>query len=258
MHPLGHVGEHFQVQGPLNVARSPQGRPVLVQAGASEWGRQLAAETAEVVFGATPTIEEGRAFYADVKGRMPAAGRDPEDLKVMPGVFVTVGRTEDEARQKRAELQALIHPDVGVGLLSRHVGLDLSGLDLDGPFPDLPEGHDKTAIHRAQVVSDLAKRDNLTLREVAILFADGRGHLEVCGTPGQVVDVMESWFTTGAADGFNVLPPVLPASLVDFVDLVVPELQRRGLFRTRYEGRTLRDHLGLKVPERGALRMRPA
>jgi FMN-dependent oxidoreductase (nitrilotriacetate monooxygenase family) len=254
MHVLGHAGEHFQVQGPLNVARSPQGHPVVVQAGASEWGRQLAAETAEVVFSATPTIEEARAFYADVKGRMPAAGRDPDELKVMPGIFVTVGRTAAEAQEKRAHLQSLIHPEVGLGLLSKHVGLDLTGLDIDGPFPELPEGHDQTAIHRAQVVSDLAKREGLNLRQLAILFADGRGHFEVCGTPGHVVDVMEELFTTGAADGFNVLPPVLPASLDDFVDLVVPELQRRGLFRTRYEGTTLRGHLGLKVPERGHLR----
>jgi FMN-dependent oxidoreductase (nitrilotriacetate monooxygenase family) len=258
MHVLGHVGEHFRVQGPLNVARSPQGRPVLVQAGASEWGRQLAAETAEVVFSATPTIDEGRAFYGDVKRRMPATGRDPDDLKVMPGIFVTVGRTEDEAHEKRALLQSLIHPEVGIGLLSRHVGMDLTGLDLDGPFPDLPEGHDRTAIFRAQVVSDMAKRDGLNLRQLAILFADGRGHLEVCGNPCQIVDVMEEWFTTGAADGFNVLPPVLPASLVDFVDLVIPELQRRGLFRTEYEGRTLRGHLGLKIPRLGDLRRPPA
>jgi alkanesulfonate monooxygenase SsuD/methylene tetrahydromethanopterin reductase-like flavin-dependent oxidoreductase (luciferase family) len=227
-----------------------------VQAGASEWGRQLAAETAEVVFTATPTIEDGRTFYADVKGRMPAVGRDPQELKVMPGIFVTVGRTEDEAAEKRGLLQGLIHPDVGVGLLSRHVGMDLTGLDLEGPFPELPEGHDKTAIYRAQVVSDLAKRENLNLRQVANLFADGRGHLEVCGTPAQIVDVMEAWFTTGAADGFNVLPPVLPASLDDFVEMVIPELQRRGLFRKRYEATTLRGHLGLGVPPPGSHRAR--
>lgn len=256
MHVLGHAGEHFRVQGPLNVARSPQGRPVLVQAGASEWGRQLAAETAEVVFSASPTIEEARAFYADVKGRMPAAGRNPDDLKMMPGIFVTVGRTEDEALEKHAQLQGLIHPEVGVGLLSRHVGMDLTGLDIDGPFPELPEGHDQTAISRARLVSDLAKRENLNLRQLSMLFADGRGHFDMCGTPTQIVDAMEEWFTTGAADGFNVLPPVLPASLDDFVDLVVPELQRRGLFRTRYEGTTLRGHLGLKVPEHGRLRAR--
>ncbi len=251
MHALGHAGEHFRVEGPLNVARSPQGRPVVVQAGASEAGRQLAAETAEVVFCATPTIEEARAFYADVKRRMPAAGREPDELKIMPGIFVTVGRTEEEAREKRALLQDLIHPAVGLGLLSKHVGLDLTELDPDGPFPELPEGHDKIHLYRAQVVSDLAKREGLNLGQLAILFADGRGHFEVCGTPGQVVDAMEAWFTTGAADGFNVLPPVLPASLDDFVDLVVPELQRRGLFRERYEETTLRGHLGLSVPNRG-------
>ena len=242
-----HAGEHFRVLGPLNVARSPQGRPVLVQAGASEWGRQLAAETAEVVFSATPTIDEARAFYADVKRRMPAAGRDPEELKLMPGIFVTVGRTESEAREKRAMLQDLIHPDVGLGLLSKHVGLDLTEMNLDGPFPELPPDHDRTHLYRAQVVADLARREHLNLRQLAILFADGRGHFEVCGTATQIVDVMEEWLRTGAADGFNVLPPVLPASLDDFVELVVPELRRRGLVRDRYEGRTLRDHLGLEI-----------
>jgi N-acetyl-S-(2-succino)cysteine monooxygenase len=258
MRVLNHAGEHFRVKGPLNVARSPQGRPVVVQAGASEWGRQLAAETAEVIFSASPTIEEGRAFYADVKGRMPEVGRDPDDLKVMPGIFVTVGRTDDEAREKHAELQSLIHPDVGVGLLSRHTGLDLTGLDIEGPFPELPEDHDEKAISRARLVSDLAKREGLNLRELAMLFADGRGHLEVCGGPVHVADVMEDWFTTGAADGFNVLPPVLPASLDDFVELVVPELRRRGLFRTQYEGTTLRGHLGLRVPRPGELHVRRA
>lgn len=258
MHTLAHAGEHFRVLGPLNVARSPQGRPVLVQAGASEWGRQLAAETAEVVFSATPTIEEARAFYADVKGRMPAAGRDPDEIKMMPGIFVTVAPTESEAREKREMLQDLIHPDVGLGLLSKHVGLDLTEMDPDGPFPELPPDHDKTHLYRAQVVADLAKREGLNLRQLAILFADGRGHFEVCGTPSQIVDIMEEWLRTGAADGFNILPPVLPASLDDFVDQVVPELRRRGLVRERYEGRTLRDHLGLRVPEMGHLRRRAA
>jgi FMN-dependent oxidoreductase (nitrilotriacetate monooxygenase family) len=246
MHRLGHSGEHFQVMGPLNVARSPQGRPVLVQAGASEEGKDLAAETAEVVFAAAPTIEEGRAFYADVKGRMAGFGRKPDELKIMPGFYVTLGRTRAEAEEKRAYLQGLIHPEVGLSLLAQRTGLDLSGHDVDGPLPEIPA---ETAISsRATLLSDMARRENLTIRQLYTRIAGGRGHFDICGTPDDVADVMEEWFTTGAADGFNIMAPVLPGGLQDFVDLVVPELQRRGLYRTRYEGTTLRDHLGLARP----------
>ena len=246
MHTLNHVGEHFKVMGPLNVARSPQGRPVLVQAGASEDGKQLAAETAEVVFAATPTIEEARAFYSDVKGRMPACGRNPDELKIMPGFFITVGETEGEAREKREALQRLIHPEVGLALLSQRMGLDLSGYDVDGPAPELPP--DTVISSRATLLMDMARRNNMTIRQLYTQIAGGRGHFDICGTPSQIADVMEEWFTTGAADGFNVMPPIFPDSLVDFVDKVVPELQRRGLFRTAYEASTLRENLGLSRP----------
>lgn len=246
MHTLNHVGDHFKVKGPLNVARSPQGRPVLVQAGASEDGKSLAAETAEVVFTATPTIEEGRAFYSDLKSRMAAFGREPDELKIMPGFFVTVGDTQEEAHEKREVLQRLIHPEVGIALLSQRMGLDLSGFDVDGPLPDVPQ--DKVISSRVTLLMDMARRDNMTIRQLYTQIAGGRGHYDICGTPEHIADVMEEWFQTGAADGFNVMPPVFPDSLTDFVDKVVPELQRRGLFRTRYEGTTLRENLGLSRP----------
>lgn len=256
MHTLNHVGENFKVMGPLNVARSPQGRPVLVQAGASEDGKQLAAETAEVVFAATPTIEEARAFYADVKGRMPACGRDSDELKIMPGFFITVGKTEGEAQEKRETLQRLIHPEVGLALLSQRMGLDLSGHDIDGPVPEVAS--DAVISSRATLLMDMARRNNMTIRQLYTQIAGGRGHFDICGTPSHIADVMEEWFTTGAADGFNVMPPMFPDSLADFVDQVVPELQRRGLFRTAYEGLTLRENLGLaRPPSRHAAKPRP-
>jgi FMN-dependent oxidoreductase (nitrilotriacetate monooxygenase family) len=246
MHVLGHAGEHFSVAGPLNVARSPQGRPVLVQAGASDDGKDLAAETAEVVFAAAPTVEEARAFYADVKGRMAAFGRHTDDLKIMPGFYVTLGRTLEEAQEKRSQLQGLIHPEVGLALLVQRTGLDLTGHDVDGPLPEiLPE---QAISSRATLLADMARRENLTIRQLYTRIAGGRGHFDICGTPEQVADVMEEWFTTGAADGFNVMPPILPTGLSEFVDLVVPLLQRRGLYRTAYEGTTLREHLGLARP----------
>ena len=246
LHTLGHTGENFKVLGPLNVARSPQGRPVLVQAGASEQGKELAAETAEVVFAATPSIAEGRAFYTDVKGRMARFRRSPDDLKIMPGFFVTVGRTDREAREKREYLQSLIHPEVGLALLEQRTGLDLTGCDVDGPLP--PINPNQAISSRASLLSDMARRENLTIRQLYTQIAGGRGHFDVCGSASTVADVMQNWFETGAADGFNIMPPVMPGGLDDFVDLVTPELQSRGLLRTQYEGATLRDRLGLRRP----------
>ena len=246
MHVLRHAGEHFNVMGPLNVARSPQGRPVLVQAGASEEGMVLAAETAEVVFSAAPTLEDARSFYSDVKGRMGKFGREADDLKIMPGFFITVARTRQEAQEKHDYLQSLLHPEVGLALLEQRTGLDLSGHDVDGPFPDLPAG--EVVSSRATLIRDMAMKDELTIRQTWERIAGGRGHFDFHGSPGDVADVMEQWFKSGAADGFNIMPPVMPGGLDDFVDLVVPELQKRGLYRTRYEGPTLREHLGLKRP----------
>ena len=246
MHRLGHVGEHFSVAGPLNVARSPQGRPVLVQAGASEEGVELAAETAEVVFAATPTLVEAKAFYSDLKTRLVKHGRELDDLKIMPGFFITVGPTRSEAQEKHEYLQSLLHAEVGLALLEQRTGLDLQGHDVDGPFPELPEG--EVVSSRATLIRDTAIKDGLSIRQTWQRIAGGRGHFDFHGSASDVADVMEEWFTGGGADGFNIMPPIMPGGLEDFVDLVVPELQRRGLFRTRYEGTTLRENLGLKRP----------
>ncbi len=243
LHVLNHEGDDFRVRGPLNIARSPQGHPVIVQAGSSDDGRDLAAETAEVVFTAHPSIDSGTAFYSDLKTRMLEYGREPDDLKIMPGILVTVAETQSEAQEKYESLQALIDPVIGLSLLSERVGMDLSGYPIDGPLPELsPQLMTQS---RPALMANLARRENLTIRQLYLRIAGGRGNLQVIGTPAQVADVMQEWFEKSAADGFNLLPPVLPSALEDFVNLVVPELQRRGLFRTSYESRTLRGNLGL-------------
>lgn len=247
LHIPNHQGEHFSVRGPLNVARPPQGYPVIVQAGSSEDGKNLAAQTAEVIFTAQQTLQEAQAFYADVKGRLANYGRNPDHLKIMPGVFPIIGKTEQEAKNKFDQLQELIHPIVGLGLLSGMIGgFDLSGYPLDGPLPDLPETN--AGKSRQKLLIDLAHRENLTIRQLYLAIAGARGHRQILGTPAQIADQLEDWFVNGGADGFNIMPPYLPGSLDEFVDLVIPELQRRGLFRTEYEGQTLRENLGLPRP----------
>ncbi|HEX4207249.1 MAG TPA: LLM class flavin-dependent oxidoreductase [Ktedonobacteraceae bacterium] len=247
LHVLNHKGKHFSVRGPLNVARPPQGYPVLIQAGASQAGREFAAETAEVIFTAQQTLAEAQAFYADIKGKLAAYGRSPEHLKIMPGVFPVIGRTEEEAKEKYDQLQGLIHPKVGLALLSGLVGgVDLSDYPLDGPLPELPETNANKS--RLQLVSDLAGRENLTIRELYLAVAGARGHWTIWGTPEQIADQLEDWFVNDAADGFNIMPPYLPGGLDEFVESVLPVLRQRGLFRTEYEGRTLRENLGLPRP----------
>jgi alkanesulfonate monooxygenase len=246
MHVLNHKGKYFQVEGPLNVARSPQGQPVIVQAGASEEGRELAAKSADVIFGASQNMAMAQDFYADVKGRLARYGRRPGDLKILPGLTATVAPTREEAQAKFDELQELIHPDVGLAYLSRRIGHDFRGMDPDMPAPDLP-AVDDVGTRSGQMLA-LAKREKWTLRQLYQHFAATRGHMVLVGTPTMVVDAMQEWFESGACDGFNVLPSIFPDELDSFVDLVVPELQRRGLYRTRYEGNTLRDRLGLPVP----------
>ena len=243
---LDHKGEHLSVRGPLNIARPVQGWPVIVQAGASEAGRQLAAETAEVIFGSSRTMADAQSFYADVKARMRAIGRNPAHLKVLPGALVIVGNTQAEAQAKKAQLDSLVHPDSGVPNLSIRLGVDASGFDLDAPLPDIPVTNQSQSGQAGLVA--LARRDNLTVRQLAQL-AGGYGGLSMVGTPATIADTMQAWLETEACDGFNVMFPTVPAGLDDFVDLVVPELQRRGLFRRDYEGTTLRDHLGLPRPE---------
>ncbi|WP_027780012.1 LLM class flavin-dependent oxidoreductase [Paraburkholderia caledonica] len=247
LHALNHRGAHFKVKGPLNVARTPQGWPVVVQAGASEAGRDLAAQTAEVIFVAHQTLDEAQSFYRDVKGRLARYGRHPDDLKIMPGIFPVIGRTQEEAEEKFAALQALIHPVVGVSLLSKMAGgVDLSPYPIDGPVPELPETNGGKS--RQQLLLDLARRENLTIRDLYLRIAGARGHRQVVGTPESIADQLQQWFEEEAADGFNIMSPWLPGGLVEFADRVVPELQRRGLFRTEYEGATLRENLGLRRP----------
>ena len=246
MHVLDHHGPHLNVRGPLNIARPVQGWPVIVQAGSSEPGRQLAAETAEIVFSAEADIVAARRFYADVKGRMRAAGRDPDHLKILPAAFVVVGGTAAEAQAIRDRLDRLVHYDSGIASLSNSLGFDVSGYDPDGPLPEIPETNaSKTARER---VLALARGTQATIRQLAQKVGS-YGGLAFVGTAQMIADDMERWLLTEASDGFNVMFPFLPAGLDAFVDEVVPELQRRGLFRLDYEGSTLREHLGLPRPE---------
>ncbi|MBP1206353.1 FMN-dependent oxidoreductase (nitrilotriacetate monooxygenase family) [Duganella sp. 1411] len=247
---LNHRGPHFAVAGPLNVSRSPQGRPVVVQAGGSEAGRELAAATAEVVFTAQPSLAKARDFYRDMKRRVVAYGRAPASLKVMPGLFAVVGESQGEADDKFGQLQQLIEPKAGLALLGRMIGnFDLSGYPLDGPLPELPPTQDGQR-SRQQLLTDLAQGENLTIRQLYERIAGGRGHFTVVGTAAAVADQMQAWFEQEAADGFNFMAPALPGGLDDFLSLVVPELQRRGLFRTAYQGTTLREHLGLNASDK--------
>ncbi|MCC7123012.1 MAG: LLM class flavin-dependent oxidoreductase [Gammaproteobacteria bacterium] len=249
LHVLDHRGPEFQVRGPLNVARPVQGWPVIVQAGASEAGRQIAAETAEAVFGAANTLAAGREFYADVKARVRAAGRDPEHLKILPGAFVVIGDTLAAARAAKKRLDALVHPESAIASLGVLLGHDVSGCPLDGPLPEIPETNASRS-SRAKLVA-MARDEGMTLRELAQYAGGSYGLLEFIGTPATIADAMEEWLMSDACDGFNIMFPFLPQGLDDFVTRVVPELQRRGLFRHAYEGTTLRDHLGLpRIPNR--------
>ena len=250
IHAVNHQGEWFSVAGPLNISRPVQGHPVVVQAGSSEAGKELAARTAEVIFTAWQTLEEAQAFYADVKGRMAKYGRSPEELKIMPGVFPVIGHTEGEAYEKKQELVDLIPEGAGVSLLSKMINVDLSGYPLDGPVPELPDLEEINGTKsRFQLVKDVADREGYTIRQLYQHIAGARGHREIKGTPVQIADQLQEWFENGAADGFNVMPPYLPGGLDDFVDQVIPELQKRNLFKTEYTGSTLRENLGLQRPK---------
>ncbi|MBC9177248.1 LLM class flavin-dependent oxidoreductase [Pseudoroseomonas ludipueritiae] len=245
LHVLDHKGEFFQVRGPLNVARPVQGWPVIVQAGASEAGRQLAAETAEVIFAATPTLEDGRSFYRDVKTRMAALGRDPSHLKILPGCFVVIGETEEDARARRAKLDSLVYYESGVASLSIALGHDASGFDPDGPLPEIPPSNASKS-SRERVIA-LAEREKLTVRQLAQRLGGYPGSAMV-GTAESIADQMQQWLEAEACDGFNIMFSHVPDGLDDFVEKVVPALQRRGIFRREYEGTTLRENLGLPRP----------
>ena len=246
MHVLNHVGSELSVRGPLNVARPVQGWPVIVQAGASDAGRQLAAETAEMVFAAGGPIADAQAFYADVKSRAAAVGRNPDHIKILPGALVVVGDTVEAAKEKRARLDSLVHYESAIGSLSIALGVDARAFDPDGPLPEIPETeHSKSGRERAIAI---ARRENLTVRQLAQRLG-GYGGAAIVGTAQTIADEMQEWLESRACDGFNVMFPFVPAGLDEFVDQVVPELQRRGIFRMEYEGTTLREHLGLPRPE---------
>ena len=246
LHTLDHDGEYLSVRGPLNIGRPVQGWPVIVQAGASDAGRQLAAETAEAVFCSHSNLEAGRAFYADVKGRATAAGRNPNHVVILPACLVVVGDSIDEATEKRALLDRLVHYESAIASLSIVLGTDASKFDPDGPLPEIPESNaSKSARDRAIA---LAEREDLTVRQLAQRLGGCSG-LAMVGTPETIADQMEEWLLNDGSDGFNVMFPYLPGGLDDFVDRVVPALQRRGIFREEYEGKTLRENLGLPRPE---------
>ncbi|WP_374976878.1 LLM class flavin-dependent oxidoreductase [Microbacterium trichothecenolyticum] len=250
VHSIDHRGRYFRVDGPLNAPRSPQGYPLLVQAGSSEDGKEFAGRWAEAVFTAQPTVEEARSFYADVKRRAVGNGRDPEHVKILPGLVPVIADTEAEARELDAELDRLISPEYARRQLARTLRVDPESLAFDRPLPtDLPDEDDiEGSKSRYTLIVELARRENLTVRELIGRLGGGRGHRTFTGTPVQVADTIQEWFETGAADGFNIMPAVLPSGLEVFVAKVLPILRERGLFRTEYEGNTLREHYGLPRP----------
>jgi FMN-dependent oxidoreductase (nitrilotriacetate monooxygenase family) len=250
IHPVNYEGTYFRVRGPLNVPRCPQGRPLLVQAGSSEDGREFAARYAEAIFTVQQTLEEGQRFYADMKRRVRRLGRDPDLVKILPGIVPVVGSTEAEARALGDELEELINPEHGLAQLSRVLEIPAEILDLDRPLPadvfsrPRVEGNQS----RFDLITELGQRENLTVRQLIGRLGGGRGHLTVTGTPEQIAGTIVDWFEHGAADGFNVMPPALPSGLETFAEHVIPIVRARGLFRTEYTGRTLRDHYCIPRP----------
>lgn len=260
VHTLDHVGEHFRVKGPLTVAGSEQGHPVIVQAGSSVPGMALAAAYAEAVFTAQRTIEEGQAFYAELKAATARAGRNPDHLKILPGIVPIIGSTIDEARAKERALDELIVLDHPLAQLAADIGIPADRIDLDAPLPDdiRPAEEIQGNRTRYELTVEFARRENLTVREILWKLGGGRGHRTFVGTPELVADELQRWFENDAADGFNVMAPVLPSGLETFVDEVVPLLQRRGLFRTDYTGTTLREHYGLPHDTSAQASLQPA
>jgi FMN-dependent oxidoreductase (nitrilotriacetate monooxygenase family) len=250
--PINHVGEHYQVAGPLNLPRTPQGRPVLVQAGSSEVGRRFAARHAEAVFTAHMEKSTAQAFYADLKRLVAQEGRNPDQVLILPGLSPMIASTEAEAERMTRETNELSDPEVGRKRLSgRFGGYDFSDLPLDRPLTpdDFPDPDTvEAARSRTEVILGLVRREKPTLRQLLASLAGARGHFTFAGTPEQVADLIEDWFTNDAADGFNIMPPLLPSMLDVFSEEVIPILQKRGLFRSSYSGKTLREHYGLDWP----------
>ncbi len=246
LHFLNHKGKYLSVRGPLNIARPVQGWPVIIQAGASEPGRQLAAETAEVIFGSSGNLATAKSFYADVKGRMDQLGRDRDHMKILPAAFVVVGDTMEQAREIRAKLDAGVNYESAIASLSIMLGTDASKFDPDGPLPEIPETNASKTGRIGAI--NLAQRENLTVKQLAQRFG-GYGGLAFVGTAASIADQMQEWLEQEGCDGFNIMFPYLPGGLDDFVNKVIPELQRRGIFRHQYEGKTLRENLGLPRPK---------
>ena len=242
-HPVHYSGEHVQSDALLDLPRPIQGYPVFVQAGNSETGREFAAKYAEVIYASATSLDVAKAYYADVKRRLAKYGRSEDQIKVTPGLSVVVASSDQEAQDRFGELQSRVDfTDLEFG------GFDLSRYPLDEPLPDLPYKAGENGQGRFQQQLDLARRENLTIRQLVLKFRVARGHVQAIGSVKTVADLIEQWFVEKGADGFNVVPPYLPSGFVDFVNLVVPELQRRGIFRKEYTGKTLRDHLGLHRP----------
>ena len=243
MHFLQHEGKFFKVRGPLTMDRSPQVRPVIFQAGASEPGRELAARTADVIFTLQTSMAESRAFRADVRERAARFGRDPDKIKILPGITPFIGRTDQEAQESRERMRDLIPEDLALGYLMQHTGgIDFRKFDLNGPMPDLPETNAGKS-HR-EAIMNFARRENLSILQTARHFGQGN-HMQMTGSAATLADTLQHWLESEACDGFLVVPPYFPGGVEDFVRQVIPELQRRGLFRTEYPGPHLRDHLGV-------------
>ncbi|MDB4975728.1 MAG: monooxygenase [Myxococcaceae bacterium] len=257
VHTVDHRGAHFKVRGPLNVPPSRQGRPLLVQAGSSEDGKAFAARYAEAVFTAQQTLADGQAFYTALKSQTAKLGRNPEHVKVLPGLVAVIGSTESEAKAREEELARLQVPAYGLRQLSQLLGSEITEEHLDRPLPELGAvSNVQTHQSRFTVITDIARRDKLTVRQLLLRLGGGRGHRTFAGTPEQVADTIEEWFNAGAADGFNVMAPVLKRDLLLFVEHVVPILRQRGLFREGYIGSTLREHYGLPAHENQFTRAR--
>lgn len=247
VHTLNHCGDIFQVKGPLNISPSPQSHPVVVQAGSSERGKNLAARTADVIFTAQSNLAAAQQFYSDVKQRLEDFDRQEHELVVMPGVYVLVAHTNEDAKEQQQLLDELVDDDIGLGLLGRMLGnFDLSGVDVNQPLASLDLSETQTGQQsRQQLIQALGQEQGLTIKQLYQRIASGRGHFCLVGTPEYIADQLEEWFVSGAADGFNIMPAVISNGIRDFVDLVIPILQQRNLFRKEYEGQTLRQNLGL-------------
>ncbi|MBS7703767.1 LLM class flavin-dependent oxidoreductase [Chelatococcus asaccharovorans] len=251
IHAIDHVGPHFRVKGPFNTARSPQGRPVYVQAGSSDDGRSFAARYAEAIFTAHQTLISAQRFYADIKHQAAGLGRNPDHIKILPGISPYIGSTEAEAQRLFDEFNHLVQPAYSLGQLRNMTGLDLTGHDLDGPFPRhlIDTSGPNGVASRFQLVVDIIDREKPTIRQLINRLAGARGHYVSIGTPEKIADEIQTWFETGAADGFNIMPPWLTGGFDAFAGEVLPLLRKRGLFREEYAGRTLRDHFDLPRPD---------